>query len=271
MIDKVRPLKRFGQNYLIDKNIILKIIEEFVPEPEDEVIEIGPGMGSLTNHLISKVRKLTAIEIDKRVIGNLKKEIPGLNIINDDFLLRDIKKFTRDNNKVRVIGNIPYNITSSILFKLIEEREYISDAMFMVQYEVAKRMTAKQGTKDYSILSVLLNYFSNTRFCFKISPNVFYPKPKVFSAIVHITFKEIEKIVDDKLFIQVVKASFGNRRKTLKNSLTNSIFGSIDFENLSHLAVKRAEELSTQEFILLANLIKEQLNGRGNQKLKGSD
>lgn len=263
-MQRVQPLKRYGQNYLVDKNIILKIINEFYPQTNDKVIEIGPGTGALTSILIDKVNSLTAVEIDKRVIENLTKEIPKLNIINKDFLKTDLKEIIDENKKVRVIGNIPYNITSPILFKLIEKRELISDAMFMVQYEVAKRITAKQGRKDYGILGVLLNYFAETRLCFKISPNVFYPKPKVFSAIIHIAFKEKEyNGIDDKHFIQVVKAAFGNRRKTLKNSLSNSIFSGVDFEVLSHLVTKRAEELSIQDFVLLANLIKEQQYGRG--------
>lgn len=265
MKEKLQPLKRFGQNYLIDKNIINKIIREFDPKLSDVIIEIGPGTGALTSVLIDKVSKLTAVEIDKRVVEKLKEELPKVRIINEDFLKVKLSDITTSKQKVRIIGNIPYNITSPILFKLIEERSLISDAMLMVQYEVAKRITAKRGTKDYGILSVLMNYFAETKLCFKISPNVFYPKPKVFSAIIQIKFYDfLSTEIDDKLFIKTVKAAFGNRRKTLRNSLSNSIFRSKNsdlsnkLESLSHLLSKRAEDLSIQDFIELSKMIKEQ-------------
>ena len=260
MNNKIRPLKRFGQNYLVDKNIVNKIINEFNPVKDDCVLEIGPGTGSLTALLHDKVKKYYAVEIDKRVIDELKQKYPSIEIINQDFLDFDLQ--TLKSEKLRIIGNIPYNITSPIIFKLIENRSNVKDTMLMVQYEVAKRITAKQGNKDYGILSVLLNYFAKTRLCFKISPNVFYPKPKVHSAIVHLTFKEDTGLeVEDKLLIQTVKAAFGNRRKTLKNSLGNSIFAVVNFESLSYLLTKRAEELSIQDFIKLAEVIKEQIDG----------
>src|SRR5690606_9582929 len=131
-----------------------------------------------------------------------------------DFLETDLLKLTLEEKKLRIVGNIPYNITSPILFKLIENNNLIKDAVFMVQYEVAKRMIADRDTKDYGILAVVLKYFCETELCFKISPNVFFPKPKVFSALVHIHFKEINQPEEEqKLFIQIVKAAFGNRRK----------------------------------------------------------
>ncbi len=265
MNNKIRPLKRFGQNYLTDKNTIVKIVNEFNPSPDDYVLEIGPGTGSMTSLLHDKVKKYTAVEIDFRVIDDLRSKFPSIEIINHDFLDINLKDFSW--GKLRIIGNIPYNITSPILFKLIENRAFVKDATLMTQYEVAKRITGKQGTKDYGILSVLINYFAETKLCFKISPNVFYPKPKVNSAIVQLTFNDLPPSnIDDKLLIQTVKAAFGNRRKTLKNSLSNSIFGSVNFDSLSYLLTKRAEELSIHEFIKLANLIKEQLDGRRNQE-----
>jgi len=256
--NKPKPLKRFGQNYLTDKNTINKIVTEFNPSEEDIVLEIGPGTGSLTSLLYDKVKKYTAVEIDTRVIEELKAKFPSVEIINNDILDIDLKAVSP--NKIRVIGNIPYNITSPIIFKLIENRTLVNDVMLMVQYEVAKRITTTQrGTKDYGILAVLVNYFAETKLCFKISPNVFYPKPKVFSAIVHLRFRELgNEIVDDKLLIQTVKAAFGNRRKTLKNSLSNSIFAQVNFESLSFLLTKRAEELEISDFIKLASLIKKQ-------------
>ena len=252
-MEKVKPLKKFGQNYLIDKNILDKIIDEIKPKEDDNIIEIGPGTGSLTEKLISKVKTLTAIEIDSRVIENLQIRFPSLNIIQRDFLKTNLHEFGSNKNKLRIIGNIPYNLTSPIIFSMIENIDLMNDSVLMVQYEVAKRMTAKKGTKDYGILSVLLNYFADVKLCFKVSPNVFYPKPKVFSSIVHIYFdNKFPDAVDDNVFIKIVKASFGNRRKTIKNSLSNSIFGAIDFSGSGINLSLRAEQLATEQFIELA-------------------
>lgn len=255
-MSKLQPLKRFGQNYLIDKNIIQKIVREFNPQKTDIVIEIGPGTGALTTGLMNLVEKLYAVEIDKRVVESLALGFPVVTVINQDFLKLDLNSLVTD-IPLRVIGNIPYNITSPILFKLIENRSLVSDAMLMVQLEVAKRITAKEKSDDYGILGVLLNYFAETKLCFKISPNVFYPKPKVESAIIHLNFtKRLSSDVDDKLFIQVVKAAFVNRRKKLKNSLGNSIFSDIVFEACDFDLSRRAEELTIMEFVELTKIIK---------------
>ena len=143
-----KPLKRFGQNYIRDKNILQKIIDEFSPNNDDNIIEIGPGRGALTKLLLEKNNHLTAIEIDTRAIEYLQTLSPQLDIVNDDFLNVDLNSFYNiKNKKIRIIGNIPYNITSPIIFKLIDTNEIISDAVFMVQNEVAKRMTGEKGTK----------------------------------------------------------------------------------------------------------------------------
>ncbi len=259
-MSKLQPLKRFGQNYLIDKNIIQKIVREFNPQKTDVVIEIGPGTGALTTELMNSIKKLYAVEIDKRVVEGLALGFPLVNVINQDFLKMDLN-FVADESPIRVIGNIPYNITSPILFKLIENRSLVSDAMLMVQLEVAKRITAEEKSDDYGILGVLLNYFADTKLCFKISPNVFYPKPKVESAIIHLNFnKNLLNDVDDKFFIKVVKAAFGNRRKKLKNSLGNSIFSDIVFDDCNFDLSRRAEELTIMEFVELTKIIKNYQN-----------
>ena len=256
-MDKIKPLKRFGQNYLVDKNIIEKIISEFNPQPDDTVLEIGPGQGALTSCLAQKVKKLLAVEIDKRVIDDLTSRFPDVEFINNDFLKMDLHSLIP--SRKRVIGNIPYYITSPIIFKLIEERETILDAMLMTQLEVAQRIVAKPRTKDYGILSVIVNFFAESKLCFKISPNVFFPKPKVESAIIHFRFdKKIRDDVDNKLFMKVVKASFGNRRKTLKNSLSNGGFSEIDFASLDFDFTRRAEELTIDDFVQLTNLIEKE-------------
>ncbi|MDX1373183.1 MAG: 16S rRNA (adenine(1518)-N(6)/adenine(1519)-N(6))-dimethyltransferase RsmA, partial [Nitrososphaeraceae archaeon] len=247
-MQNIKPLKRFGQNYLTDENIINKIVSEFNPEPEDQILEIGPGKGSLTAMLLQRVDKISAIEIDRRVILELRKKFKNLKLVEKDFLEINLSEFYR-NKKLRIIGNIPYNLTSPILFKLMQENNVTNDCVLMVQLEVAKRMIAKQGSKDYGILTVLLSYFSDTKLCFKISPNVFYPKPRVHSALVHIFFKELSEEKEyQKTFIKIVKAAFGNRRKTLKNSFGNSVFKDVNFASSGIDLSKRAEQLSIDEF-----------------------
>ena len=247
-----KPKKRFGQNFLQDGNILNKIVMEINPQPADLVIEIGPGYGALTQKLISITENLIAVEIDKDLTASLEERFPQLQLISEDFLETDLSKLSTDGRKLRIVGNIPYNITSPILFKLIENNKLIKDAVFMVQLEVAKRVTANRGTKDYGILAVVLKYFSETELCFKISPNVFYPKPKVFSALIHIRFKDIKQDENEqKLFIAIVKAAFGNRRKILKNSFSNSIFHEIDFSNSGIDLSLRAENLSIEDFVIL--------------------
>jgi 16S rRNA (adenine1518-N6/adenine1519-N6)-dimethyltransferase len=259
-MSKPYPLKRFGQNYLVDKNTTLKIVNEFDPKSNDVVIEIGPGTGALTSELMAKVKRLYAVEIDKRVVESLALSYPSVHVINQDFIKLDLKNYESE-KPLRIIGNIPYNITSPILFKLIENRSLVKDAMMMVQYEVAKRITAEECSDDYGILGVLLNFFADTKLCFKISPNVFYPKPKVDSAIIHLNFnKQLPIDIDSKLFIKVVKASFGNRRKKLKNSLRNSVFKDVDIDQNEFDVSRRAEELTINEFVELTRIIRKLSN-----------
>ena len=253
-MEKIKPLKRFGQNYINDQNILNNIVGEINPRVNDNLLEIGPGLGSLTEKLITYIPSLTAVEIDKRVIENLSNKFPQINLINDDFLNLDLHQLiTNSHNKLRIIGNIPYNLTSSIIFKMIENNSIISDSVIMVQTEVARRMIAQKGTKDYGIFSILLNYFSEIKHCFRVSPNVFYPKPKVFSSVIHIFFRKLnESKEEQRLFIKIVKAAFGNRRKTLKNSFENSLSSvgleNIDFESSGIDLSLRAEQLSIDEF-----------------------
>jgi len=251
-----KPKKRFGQNFLQDENILNNIVKEINPQPDDAIIEIGPGYGALTKKLISGTKNLIAVEIDNELVKVIKERFPQLHLINEDFLETDLLKLTSQEKKLRIVGNIPYNITSPILFKLIENNKLIKDAVFMVQLEVAKRMTADRGVKDYGILAVVLKYFTETKLCFKISPNVFFPKPKVYSALVRINFKVMEQTEEEqKLFIQIVKASFGNRRKILKNSLSNSIFSEIDFSNSGIDLSLRAENLNVEDYMKLTKYV----------------
>jgi len=255
----IKPLKKFGQNYLTDQNILEKIVKEINPLPDDSIVEIGPGTGALTSKLHALVPGFTAVEIDTRVIENLSANFPDLKIMKNDFLKVDLNTIYGGQNKLRIVGNIPYNLTSPILFKIIENYKIIKDAVLMVQLEVAQRMNAERGTKDYGILAVVLKYFADVKLAFKVSPNVFYPKPKVYSAVVHIFIKDIPGEVEP-YFIPVVKAAFGNRRKTLKNSLSNSIFGNLNFSEAGIDLTRRAEQLELDDFIRLAEFVRTKLN-----------
>jgi 16S rRNA (adenine1518-N6/adenine1519-N6)-dimethyltransferase len=256
----LKPLKKFGQNYLTDKNTIVKIAETILPENYDHVIEIGPGKGSLTRELFRRNKNISCFEIDTRVIEELHSEFRDVKIYNCDFLEINLRDFINPDEKTVICGNIPYNITSPIIFKLVNEYPLVSDVVLMMQNEVAKRIIARPHTKEYGILSVILGYFADIEFCFKIPPTVFYPRPKVDSAILKISFKsKLYPKIDNKLFIQVVKASFNNRRKTLKNSLSNSIFANENIFNSGFDFTRRAEELSVEEFIVLTELIAHKL------------
>ncbi len=251
----MKPLKRFGQNYLTDRNIINKIIEEFSPKEGENILEIGPGKGALTEYLNASGANVFAVEIDKRVIDDLSEKFKAVKFIRADFLKMDLSQLST--KSLRIIGNIPYNITSPILFKLFDNFNIIEDAVLMMQDEVAKRIIAGPRTKDYGILSVLTSFYAETKYCFKISPNVFYPKPKVNSAVVHLRFKKELPYNDHKFLHSVVKASFGKRRKTLKNSLKNSIFADCDFTKISSALTRRAEEYRLADFLHLAAELRE--------------
>jgi 16S rRNA (adenine1518-N6/adenine1519-N6)-dimethyltransferase len=256
-MESIKPLKKFGQNYLKDHNIINKIINEISPGQDDIIIEIGPGLGVLTKELYNLNKNLTAIEIDRRAVEHLKNSLPELNLINEDFLNFNLTSLIYNSkSKLRIVGNIPYNLTSPIIFKIINNNLIIEDAVLMVQYEVAKRMTAKKGIKDYGILAVILNYFSEVKLCFNVSPNVFYPKPRVYSSVVHIRLRKgLTDSFFNGMFIKVIKASFGNRRKTLKNSLNNSIFRELNLVDCGVDLSLRAEQLEVNDFIVLTKHI----------------
>lgn len=248
------PLKHFGQNYLRDENIIRKIIEEISPQKSDLIIEVGAGEGALTSKLLDTTDDFFAVEIDKRNIQILKNKFPHLKLLEGDFLEVDLKQIKdKHGKKLRVVGNIPYNITSPIIFKLIENRELISDSILMVQYEVAQRITARSGGKDYGILSVITQYFAKTELCFKVSPNVFFPRPKVYSAVIHLKFRDaLYSQEESETFIKLVKAAFGNRRKMLYNSFKNSIFAHLNFNETGVDLTLRAEKLTIADFQKLA-------------------
>jgi 16S rRNA (adenine1518-N6/adenine1519-N6)-dimethyltransferase len=254
------PKKSLGQNYLTDDNISRNIVDSFEITDGDNIVEIGPGQGALTKFILEKTENLTVIEIDSGNCSLLAEKFPGLKIINKDFLKTDLEKLLLNpksqirNPKLRIIGNIPYYITTEIVFMLIDNREIITDSELMMQEEVAKRFASKPGGKEYGIPSVLVQALSKPELLFKVSRNCFYPKPNVDSRIIHFDFtKSREKEISDvNFFKRFVKASFSSRRKTMRNSLKalGLELGKIDFD-----FSRRAETVSVDEFITLSNKI----------------
>ena len=254
----IKALKKFGQNYLIDKNIVNKMIAALEICLDSSVVEIGPGKGFITKELVSASENLAVVEIDSRVIDQLKIDFPSVKIYEGDFVKTNLEEIELT-KPINIIGNIPFNQTGNILFKLIENRKIIKNTVLIIPLDIAKRMVAKKRTKEYGILTLLFEYFSTTKIVTKVSKNVFLPKPNIEASIISIKFNKTESSeIDDKLFIKVVKAAFGNRRKTLNNSLRNSIFGDCDFSKLELSLSKRAEELEVEDFLKLTKYIQDQ-------------
>ena len=241
--------KKWGQNFLTDSNLLDKIVRTINPELNDRILEIGPGEGSLTERIYPYVKSMVAIEIDPILVNKLKRNklLQGINIKQGDILLKDISRMPID-NPVRVIGNIPYNITSPIIFWLIEQLDYWQDAFIMMQKEVAERLTASVNTKAYGRLTVVVGAYLNVEQCFTVKPDVFIPKPKVESTIVCFTKKESPYVDDDKYqrFNKIVSAAFSQRRKMLRNTLKGWAFPAHVKENIDFS--RRPETLSIDEF-----------------------
>lgn len=242
--------KKWGQNFLIDTNLLDKIARTINPESSDFFLEIGPGDGALTERIFPHVCAMVAIEIDPLLVKKLKNKpiFNGMDIIQGDILLEDIKNMSI-NTPVRVIGNIPYNITTPIIFWLIEQLDYWHDAYIMMQKEVADRLNAEVNTKAYGRLTVVVGAYLDIDLCFSIKPDVFIPKPKVDSAIVRFTKKVCPLIKDDQYmrFNKIVSAAFSQRRKMLRNTLQGwgipkAVQEDIDF-------TRRPETLTIDEFI----------------------
>ena len=244
--------KKWGQNFLADRNLLDKIVRTIDPKKSDSILEIGPGEGALTELIYPIVKEMVAIEIDPMLIEHLKnrESLKGLNIVHGDVLLQDIESLPVK-NLVRVIGNIPYNITSPIIFWLIEQLYFWDDAFIMMQKEVAERLSAVVGTKAYGRFTVVTGAYLNMEYCFTIPPDVFIPKPKVDSAIIRFTKKENPLISDEKYmrFNKLVSAAFSQRRKMLRNTLKGwdihpDLQEQINFN-------RRPETLTIEEFVTL--------------------
>jgi 16S rRNA (adenine1518-N6/adenine1519-N6)-dimethyltransferase len=263
----VRPKKALGQHFLNDRNTARKIVEslQLPPGPTVSVLEIGPGMGVLTVLLNALERiDLKLIEIDRESVAYLKNNslVEVENIIEGDFLKTDLSGIFPGN--FSIIGNFPYNISSQILFKVLEHRNQVDQVVCMLQKEVAERIASKHGSKVYGILSVLLQAYYQIQYLFKVSPGVFTPPPKVMSAVIRLVRNDSKALAcNEKLFVQVVKQGFNNRRKTLRNALKNLNLAP-EVASLS-LLDKRAEQLSVEDFVQLTRIIEESRAGTGNQ------
>ena len=263
----IKPNKQLGQHFLTNQNTAEMIVMRSGILPEDIVLEIGAGLGSLTIPVARVVREVFAVEKDRKIINILKTEILASDLSNvvimeKNILDIDIRSLAKNvGQKMVVMGNLPYNISSQILVQIIQSREALTRAVFMLQKELSQRITAKPGCKDYGRLSVMLGYCANIKKIANVKAAVFFPKPKVDSEVLELTFKKKLKhpVNDEVHFFRVIKAAFGNRRKILKNALAASELN-IDTKAAQNILersgidpVRRAETLTVEEFVRLSN------------------
>lgn len=262
---KLRADKRLGQNFLVDEEIVRKIVAAAELTPEDTVLEVGPGIGTLTQGLAMSGAQVVAVELDKRLLPVLDKTLEGYNnvrIVSGDILEVDIKA-TVGAPVFKVAANLPYYITTPIIFNLLEQRLPMERLVAMVQKEVAERMVAKPGGKDYGALSVSIQYYTEPEIAFLVSPASFIPAPNVDSAVIVCKRRLVPPvdICDEKLFFKVVKAAFSVRRKMLSNALKNmGITGEQAAAWLERAEIdpkRRGETLSLQDFASLTNCFNE--------------
>ena len=251
--------KRYGQNFLKDDNILNNIVNTIDITENDLVIEIGPGAGALTNKLLNKTKKIICFEIDKQLEIYLNKfEETGVKVIYGDFLDQDVKSYLNFSyDKLYIIANLPYYITTPIINKIIVDKIPVNKCLFMVQKEVADRLSASKSTKDYNSLTVFMNYYFEIKKLFNVSRNVFYPKPNVDSAVILLTKREkpLVNVKNEEKFFKLIKDSFKYKRKTLKNNLK-----SYDLEKIEEILNKynmnlsaRAEAISIEIFADISN------------------
>lgn len=257
----VKPKKFLGQHFLKDLKVAQDIADTVDTYPELPVLEVGPGMGVLTQFLLSKQRLIKVVEVDYESVAYLREAYPALNdnIIEDDFLKMNLQRLFNGGQFV-LTGNYPYNISSQIFFKMLDNKELIPCCTGMIQKEVAERIAAGPGSKTYGILSVLIQAWYKVEYLFTVSEHVFNPPPKVKSAVIRMTRNETKELgCNEKLFRQVVKTTFNQRRKTLRNSI-KPILGKECTLTEDSIFNKRPEQLSVQEFVNLTNWVEEVLN-----------
>lgn len=266
--------KKFGQNFLIDEHVLDKIIRAAEITKNDYVLEIGPGIGTMTQYLACAAREVTAVEIDRALIPILEdtlKEYDNVSIINEDILKVDIAALAKEKNggrPIKVVANLPYYITTPIIMGLFESHVPLESITVMVQKEVADRMQVGPGTKDYGALSLAVQYYAEPYIVANVPPNCFMPRPAVGSAVIRLTRhqKPPVEVMDEKLMFRLIRASFNQRRKTLANGLKNS--GELNLskevitaaiEKLGKGSSVRGEALDLEEFARLTNIIKEEM------------
>ncbi len=261
------PKKRLGQHFLIDRNILNKVIRSAGVEKEDVVLEVGPGLGEMTLALARQAKKVIAIEIDSKLVVILEKKMkdhPNVEVVKSDILKVNFDQFLRKEGRpIKVVANLPYQISTPLLFRFIESKEVFSTFTLMLQREVAERMVASPGRKEYGPLSIFIQLFFGLSIRFFIKPSAFFPPPKVDSALVHMVWKEEPMIEtnDEEWFKRVVKACFGYRRKTLVNALKHSELTLPESVESKMMEIgidprRRPETLSIQEFAKLASGLK---------------
>ncbi len=266
--------KKFGQNFLIDTHVLEKIIESAQITKDDFVLEIGPGIGTMTQYLCESAREVAAVEIDKNLIPILAdtlSEYDNVTVINEDILKVDINRLATEKNNgrpIKVVANLPYYITTPIIMGLFESHVPIDSITIMVQKEVADRMQVGPGTKDYGALSLAVQYYAKPEIVANVPPNCFMPRPNVGSAVIRLTrHTEVPvQVEDEKLMFRLIRASFNQRRKTLVNGLNNSpeihLSKELIQESIEQLGVPatiRGEALSLEQFAQLSNIIKSKL------------
>ena len=255
---QVRPKKNLGQHFLTDLSIAKAIADTVDACPELPVLEVGPGMGVMTQFLVEKPRPLKVVEIDRESVAWLNEHFPKLreNILGEDFLRMDLQTVF-DGQPFVLTGNYPYDISSQIFFKMLDNKELIPCCTGMIQREVAQRMAAEPGSKTYGILSVLIQAWYNVEYLFTVDEHVFNPPPKVKSAVIRMTRNEVLDLgCDERLFKRLVKTVFNQRRKMLRVSLKQMLPADSPFFTLhSSLLTKRPEQLSIPQFVELTNLV----------------
>lgn len=260
--------KSLGQNFLIDDNIVDKIVAGAGIGPEDKIIEVGPGIGTLTREMASRAQNLMAVEIDKNLIPILEdtlEDYDNVKIVNEDIIKADIRGLIDENlggGPVKLVANLPYYITTPIIMRFLEENINVTDIVVMVQKEVAERMNAQPGGKDFGALSVAVQYYCDTEIVAKVPRHLFVPQPNVDSIVIALRVRPERKykVDDEDLYFKVVKAAFGQRRKTLLNSISSmgNLAKDQVKEALEEAGIdpkRRGETLSLDEFAILSNVI----------------
>jgi 16S rRNA (adenine1518-N6/adenine1519-N6)-dimethyltransferase len=254
-----RARKRFGQNFLNDPHVVARIVDAVNPQAGDHIVEIGPGLGALTEALLTRIPEMDAVELDRDIIPKLAARcgaLGTLNIHTSDALRFDFASLVEDGRPLRVVGNLPYNISTPLLFHLLDSRAHIQDMHFMLQKEVVNRLAAQPHSKDYGRLSVMVQYHCQVTALFEVPPHAFTPPPKVTSAVVRLVpYAEPPNPINDVDVLEaVVTQAFAQRRKTLRNTL-KKVIPAKAMEQAGIDPVRRAETLSLEEFVTLARLV----------------